>query len=85
MSRNYNQQSFGQPSYTNGPVSASSSGPDHFDMLDAPDLYHNHNGRTQRLQPLRIPSQDGFRQDQHIGYATLSDSLPIAGKRKGRF
>jgi hypothetical protein len=83
MSETYPQQAFGQPTFTDAHASGSSSGHDLFDILDAANLYHNHEYHPgeQHLQPLRIPSQNEIAQNQHFAYALHSSGASAPGKR----
>ena len=78
MSGTYSQQASGQPTFTDAHARASSSGFDHFDILDATSLYHEHEYHPgQHLHVLHIPShEDVYPQRQHLAYDSSGVSLP---------
>jgi hypothetical protein len=81
MSETYRQQAFGQPTFTDGHASGSSSGHDLFDILDAANLYHDHEYHPggQHLQPLQIPTQNDIAQNQHFAYALHASGVSAPG------
>jgi len=81
MSETYLQQAFGQPTFTDGHASGSSSGHDLFDILDAANLYHDHEYHPggQHLQPLQIPTQNDIAQNQHFAYALHASGVSAPG------
>lgn len=81
MSETYRQQAFGRPTFIDASASGSSSGRDHFDILDATTLYHDHEFQGRRVQPLHIPAQDGYPQGHQFAYASHSSSVSLPGKR----
>jgi hypothetical protein len=77
MSETFSQQAFGQPTFTAAHARASSSGFDQFDILDATQLFHEHEYHPgQHLHALHIPSHDVYPQDQHLAYDSSGVSLP---------
>ncbi|KAF2854296.1 hypothetical protein T440DRAFT_272361 [Plenodomus tracheiphilus IPT5] len=86
MSETYRQQAFGRPTFIDASASASSSGRDHFDMLDANDFYHD-DSQGRRAPSLHLGSQEGFSHGQAFAYAShssvslpgLAYNLPMAG------
>jgi hypothetical protein len=80
MSETYRQQAFGQPTFIDEPASGNSSGRDHFDMLDAANLFHD-NYQSHRGQPLQIPAPDGYQAGHQYGYASHSSGVTLPGKR----
>ncbi|EUC47199.1 hypothetical protein COCMIDRAFT_24823 [Bipolaris oryzae ATCC 44560] len=83
MSDPYSQQAFGQPTFTDAHANGSSSGPDMFDVIDASNLYHDHDHAyrpgSQHLQQLHIQTHDEFAQSQHLAYALQESSPSVAG------
>ena len=55
MSNFYNQQAFGQPTFTDAHASGSSSGRDTFDVIDSSDLYYDPNGTTKGVSKAKKP------------------------------
>ncbi|KAF5844682.1 hypothetical protein GGP41_007661 [Bipolaris sorokiniana] len=82
MSDPYSQQAFGQPTFTDAHANGSSSGPDMFDVIDASNLYHDHDhayrSGSQHLQQLHIHTHGEFAQSQHLAYALQESSPSIA-------
>lgn len=83
MSETYLQQAFGQPTFTDVHANGNSSGRDLFDILDAANLYHNHeyDPSGQHLHSLHIQSQDVIAQTQQFAYALHSSGVSAPGKR----
>ena len=83
MSETYRQQAFGRPTFIDGSASGSSSGRDRYDILDATNLYHDHDHdyAGHRVQPLHIPPQEGFPPGHQYAYASHSSGVSLPGKR----
>jgi hypothetical protein len=83
MSETYRQQAFGQPTFTDAHASGSSSGHDLFDILDAANLYpdHEYHPGGQHLQSLQIPPQNDIAQSQQFAYVLHSSGVSAPGKR----
>ena len=83
MSETYRQQPFGQPTFTDEHASGNSSGADLFDILDAPDIYHEQGSqaRAQPLQLLHIPSRDAYAQSERFAYALHSSGVSVPSKQ----
>lgn len=82
MSNFYNQQAFGQPTFTDAHASGSSSGRDTFDAIDSSDLFYDPD-RTyqtggQALQQMQITTHDEFTQNPHFVYAMQNSSVSVA-------
>ncbi|KAI8940738.1 hypothetical protein NX059_002003 [Plenodomus lindquistii] len=78
MSETYRQQAFGRPTFIDASASGSSSGRDHFDILDANDFYHD-DSQGRRAPSLHIPSQDGYPPGHPFAYASHSSSVSLPG------
>lgn len=82
MSNFYNQQAFGQPTFTDAHASGSSSGRDTFDVIDSSDLYYDPNGTYhtggQMLQQMQTAARDEHTHN-HVVYALQDSSLSVAG------
>jgi len=84
MSNLYNQQAFGQPTFTDAHASGSSSGRDTFDVIDSSNLYYDPD-RTyqtdgQNMQQMHVITHDEYTQSQHLVYALQDSSASVAGK-----
>ncbi|KAF1851024.1 uncharacterized protein K460DRAFT_26457 [Cucurbitaria berberidis CBS 394.84] len=80
MSETYRQQAFGRPTFIDASASGSSSGRDHFDILDAANLYHDqHDYPGHRVQPLHIAVQDGYPPGHQFAYPSHSSGVSLPG------
>ena len=84
MSNLYNQQTFGQPTFTDAHANGSSSGRDTFDVIDSSNLYYDpdraYHAGGETLQQMQITTHDEYSHDQHFAYALQDSSVSVAGK-----